>query len=693
MSILYALIAFSVVMIVMTTLVVALVELVNSLRGIRKRHMRYLLGAVFDEYLWPQFGNLIGPPDGTLLRAEPDKPDFEEELRQPVDGNWLVRIATILDVPRNVQTRMDPGQSWKNRTLPRIVIGLAFWLVFVLLALMLSDYLFFFFAALVFILWMIDLSRESERDNFSLWFGLDAEEIDLMKEMDRLRHDMQDDDLPDDIRVQRTVEWETLNHENPKARDLYHRIGHRRLFVDELVNVAKAMAADPGRAKTAKQNQLSVVEFAAHLGRTQFGDAIRRVSTAQMEDAKANADEMLDQLLTEMARRYDSLGRQSTENFRVLTRRWSVILAFAIALIANVDAPRLFSTFAADTDLSRRVDETFSARLEVMSQQEQQLVERLEAVTSKQGTELADVKEEIEAIEKRIEAFKTQTKNTLGELTEIGVPVGWEMFPLCGSAPKETVRDTAEGLAYVHRDGRCRAMVLATAQSKRDWATGCKKKPANGDEGPRLYSAYLLKKFDVYVSYAATLDRLKSGTFVGAECHGSKPDSSQQSAQSADKKSPLQKLAESFRHGTATLSAHLRASRIWIDQRWDHGLRSWAFGVLLAGLLIGLGGPFWYDIYKRLSGVAQMARSLGTAVSRQQQPDPANPAPETEHEAKNVREAFKTAQTVRMQVDRYHAIKRGFELQAEMTETAGEDEGLDEETQRIPLDDNGNPLN
>ncbi len=43
----------------------------------------------------------------------------------------------------------------------------------------------------------------------------------------------------------------------------------------------------------------------------------------------------------------------------------------------------------------------------------------------------------------------------------------------------------------------------------------------------------------------------------------------------------------------------------------DRTLFGWAAYTLLAGILIGLGGPFWYQVYSSLSRVIGLARSLG----------------------------------------------------------------------------------
>jgi len=49
------------------------------------------------------------------------------------------------------------------------------------------------------------------------------------------------------------------------------------------------------------------------------------------------------------------------------------------------------------------------------------------------------------------------------------------------------------------------------------------------------------------------------------------------------------------------------------------GLLTWAFTVVLTGLLIGLGGPFWFDMAKKLAAVRDSARGGQKADADAQQ--------------------------------------------------------------------------
>lgn len=62
--------------------------------------------------------------------------------------------------------------------------------------------------------------------------------------------------------------------------------------------------------------------------------------------------------------------------------------------------------------------------------------------------------------------------------------------------------------------------------------------------------------------------------------------------------------------------------RVWLSV-------TWMFGVLLAGLLIGLGSPFWFDAFRKLTAITGLARGLLTPVQKQKEPGQQPPAEPT----------------------------------------------------------------
>lgn len=57
----------------------------------------------------------------------------------------------------------------------------------------------------------------------------------------------------------------------------------------------------------------------------------------------------------------------------------------------------------------------------------------------------------------------------------------------------------------------------------------------------------------------------------------------------------------------------------WAGDTWL--LLKWVLAVLLAGLLIGLGGPFWFDTFRKLSALTGIIRGLQTPVQKAKEQD------------------------------------------------------------------------
>lgn len=80
----------------------------------------------------------------------------------------------------------------------------------------------------------------------------------------------------------------------------------------------------------------------------------------------------------------------------------------------------------------------------------------------------------------------------------------------------------------------------------------------------------------------------------------------------------------------------------------------WLLAVLLAGALVGLGGPFWYDTVRSLSSVLQLLRPSAPAAAPKPEPGVAflraGGTPDT-RQPENPVEAFKTAAEARTRVE------------------------------------------
>jgi hypothetical protein len=79
------------------------------------------------------------------------------------------------------------------------------------------------------------------------------------------------------------------------------------------------------------------------------------------------------------------------------------------------------------------------------------------------------------------------------------------------------------------------------------------------------------------------------------------------------------------------------------------GFASWLFMTALAGVLIGLGGPFWFKVFTGLSQVFQMLRDLGIRKPDEKKEEgPQKTAAEDSAKPKDVLDAFKVAVAVNL---------------------------------------------
>jgi hypothetical protein len=72
----------------------------------------------------------------------------------------------------------------------------------------------------------------------------------------------------------------------------------------------------------------------------------------------------------------------------------------------------------------------------------------------------------------------------------------------------------------------------------------------------------------------------------------------------------------------STVWKEYQTAGVWM-LKWSGGawlLLKWFLSVLLAGLLIGLGGPFWFDTFRKLSVLTGIVRGLQTPVQKAKEP-------------------------------------------------------------------------
>lgn len=201
---------------------------------------------------------------------------------------------------------------------------------------------------------------------------------------------------------------------------------------------------------------------------------------------------------------------------------------------------------------------------------------------------------------KQLEKSRAEAEKALAELRAKGVPIGWSYFPRCAPLPA-ALPPAANTPRYA--DSRCAA----------------------------LHAAWL-----------AQTEKACRDAFAITEEQAGKDDRYEFCVDTALKD---------------RLSEALGLERVWKERPWQ--VAYWAFAVLLAGALVGLGGPFWYDTVRSLSGVLQLLRPSAPAPK----PEPGVTfrgarGPADTRQPENPVEAFKTAAIARTLVEATKSVQK-----------------------------------
>ncbi|MEO0913922.1 MAG: hypothetical protein AAFY59_13185, partial [Pseudomonadota bacterium] len=402
MVVLQALLAFSITMIVFSTFVVAIVEVIHAARGMRKRHLTYLVGAVFDEFIWPEFQGHLQAGEGRLLRTDPTDPFTAGEM-----GAVSRHLSSMAEWAPNRVSREVGGRK-VGLALPSV-----WWLVaVVILALLfLLGWVIPLLLILPVLYLAIDWAKEPDRFNYpGLPLG-DTQQLALLRRLDE-RDALRGKAGRTPAEEARLEALEADAALNDAALVSEHtRLTKRRVFIAEIAKISKSVAADPGRAKTAFAEHMTAVEFMGQLARTEFGVAIR--------DA---AKDDLDVVVTEIARRFDAIGHDTLVTFRERSRWWSVAAAFALALVANVNVITLIEVYYRNPDVANQIQETYAPLLEEQAARE---------VTPEAARVAEDAETAVAELRQQVADTEEEIRREINQLVDLGAPVGWSRFPIC----------------------------------------------------------------------------------------------------------------------------------------------------------------------------------------------------------------------------------------------------------------------
>ena len=156
-----------------------------------------------------------------------------------------------------------------------------------------------------------------------------------------------------------------------------------------------------GDVRARKLEGVSTEELIERLERTDFGGELLRLLG---DDARP--------VFAALGRSWEAIGERFTDSFRRHSRRWATGVAFALALVINIDSVTMLDAYLRSPHLR---DEA---------------IDRMEAIVSayeESAAEDADSQED--ATPEELEAAFEETREHLELLARSGLPMGWSYPP------------------------------------------------------------------------------------------------------------------------------------------------------------------------------------------------------------------------------------------------------------------------
>jgi len=166
---------------------------------------------------------------------------------------------------------------------------------------------------------------------------------------------------------------------------------------------------------------LTPAEFMERLGSMDVGKELKDAAAAAGTDA-ANT---VDHVLTDIAQKFEAFGKEAGSYFEGRARLLSVCVAIVLAFAIRVDAIELFNTYLRDPSARNNVIEQTQA-VTAQYKAAKDAAEALEKISkSDNPPPSADVKAQVEALQKQWQSTVDSTRATVKQYSDLGLPIGW----------------------------------------------------------------------------------------------------------------------------------------------------------------------------------------------------------------------------------------------------------------------------
>jgi len=399
----------------------------------------------------------------------------------------------------------------------------------------------------------------------------------------------------------------------PAVDAVLNTLGQKLVGTDVSVEINNKIAAGQSAADAA-------VAVLKDIAQKPGIDINAEVKKAAIETGQAAADAM-DTVLNDVAQKFDGFGKDAASYFEGRARFMSVIVAIVLAFAVHVDAVDLFKTYLRDPNARAKVIEQsqavaaqYKASKEAIAElktlapktdaaasskdaKKPEEAKKAEAAKKAAAEKAEEIKKQVDELEKDAQTAFADAKATIKQYADLGVPLGWNdgridaanMWVLVWTC-KELKEGKKERLGTLWQD--CRPDDKkddATAKDEKGAAAANEKggtaaKDKGGTAAKDKGAAAAKDKKDG----TATKDKKDSTTAK---------DKNDNTAAKGDKKGET--AAKDYK-------GH-QYKNIWVEVPMALGV--WLY-LILGGLLIGLGSPFWYDA---VTGLTNLRNAVGGA--------------------------------------------------------------------------------
>ncbi|VAX00177.1 hypothetical protein MNBD_GAMMA21-985 [hydrothermal vent metagenome] len=294
---------------------------------------------------------------------------------------------------------------------------------------------------------------------------------------------------------------------------------------------------------------------------------LRRYSELDEVKAKLNQSrDLVEAQLDKIARKYEEFASSVTADFKRRAQMWSIIIGVLIALVANVNAARIFESYLNDKNLSSRVIGQFEEFEKQANVAQKRLEETLAKSDKKADLPFKDRKSPAEA-KYDVQIINLQTKieglvQERGKLTEAKLADKNKEINKEQLALKKLIEQ-----AYAESEAGKAQQVMDTVS---------KKLRSLSELGVPIGIKYYphCEFFNSLNNITSSNQETNAGVITGQAGMIKKPDN-------------------------LCLPDQQKASRYF-------SLIGWFLTTIITGILIGMGAPFWFDVARRIAEVRSM---------------------------------------------------------------------------------------